>query len=796
MGKSQSKSRLSKKSPDLHAKAEFDYLHQVAMWGFMALLFLPPYFRGLFFSPEQQIALVFATLVFWLAFLWCWLQNDHKFLRGPLEYFAFALPVIFIISTITAVNKGLAINEVVNNILYFLAFWSASRLIRNIEDVHRVLHVIYISAIGVALAGLATATGYMEIKDGFLLERIYSTFQYPNALASYLAAVFLIGSYLWYRSIEFTALPQTKGISLPELFSPLNRRSYLYAWGNFILLAVLIGTKSRGGLLVFGLVFLIYLIALGAKGRLITTCHAAFNGLVALVCISKFIPLAANQQHVQAWLWLIAGLVAVLAWQLLYRLIELRYLSLWAEESSRYNITFGAFAGLGALVGSTLLYSQSAIWGKIKSFEFLRNAFERMYFVNDALEMIKERPFLGWGGGGWKEAYRSFQEYLYNSNEVHSYYLQLGVETGLVGLFVVAGIFLSFISYIYRIYKANPGVFQTVWVLAAAFLVIAVHALIDFDLSLSALALILWVIFGTVNSLYTQVGLEQKESRQQQPRLKDLPKSPLALGTILAIVIVALPLFLLQANTYAKEGSQYLQVQQIEKGLVCMEKAASNNPFSADYPVLISQIYRVKSEHDKSIEQAKRAVELSLYSSQCRINLADAYIAAGKYELGLEQAERALELSPFQLQWYESLADRYIVVGYRLLEEGHQDEARANFQKAVELPDQITTRMENVPERYIIMWKDGPMLTPTESILLATGMARYQLGLYDEAEMVLGEVVISSNKEIKGKALLWLAIMASKTGQTSKAEDFLEQAEALFPEIRSDFERIKMLPRL
>jgi len=77
----------------------------------------------------------------------------------------------------------------------------------------------------------------------------------------------------------------------------------------------------------------------------------------------------------------------------------------------------------------------------------LRNATERLYFYQDAIKMFKERPILGWGGGGWEEAYRAYQSYLYYSNQVHSHYFQIMVEAGLVGLMAILYLVQLFAAY-------------------------------------------------------------------------------------------------------------------------------------------------------------------------------------------------------------------------------------------------------------------------------------------------------------------------------------------------------------
>ena len=47
------------------------WAYQAAFWGVALLLFLPPYFRGLFFATDQQRALILAAVVFWLVFPGC-----------------------------------------------------------------------------------------------------------------------------------------------------------------------------------------------------------------------------------------------------------------------------------------------------------------------------------------------------------------------------------------------------------------------------------------------------------------------------------------------------------------------------------------------------------------------------------------------------------------------------------------------------------------------------------------------------------------------------------------------------
>lgn len=481
------------------------WTYQAAFWGLALLLFFPPFFRGLFFALDQEKALMLAAVACWCAWLWKYSRREYGFLSHPLDYFALALPAAYILSSFVAVNAGLALDEIVKNLLYFLVYWMAVQVVTGQRDASRLLHVIYLAAVGVALAGLFTATGLASVKDGFLGGRIYSTFQYPNALASYLAAAVFLG--LFFKS-EYGGLPLRTAISdrtllntLPEKLLNSRPFGYIYKALNFILLAVLFGTKSRGGLLVTGIAVVLYLIGLHWSKRLPVLLHLLFLSILAYPAAHLFIKAATAKQMALAWLWILGGLVITLAGQWAWNFRVAGWVDRFAAVKRRVNLTLGGI--LVVLVAGAVGFLTLHLH-KVDTFKYLRDAIERMYFVKDAIAMIKERPLLGWGGGGWQEAYRAFQGYLYNSNQVHSYYFQVTVETGVIGLLVVLGIWVSFLWTGHRAYRAvEPGGTgqAMIWTMTVAALAIGAHALIDFDLSLSALTLALWTLFACTRAL-------------------------------------------------------------------------------------------------------------------------------------------------------------------------------------------------------------------------------------------------------------------------------------------------------
>ena len=89
--------------------------------------------------------------------------------------------------------------------------------------------------------------------------------------------------------------------------------------------------------------------------------------------------------------------------------------------------------------GQTLTFWQKVLprqlWQRMQllDLETILNQ-ERIFWSKEALGLIKKRPLLGYGGGGWETVYRSNQTYNYTSTQVHNDWLQLGVETGVLGL--------------------------------------------------------------------------------------------------------------------------------------------------------------------------------------------------------------------------------------------------------------------------------------------------------------------------------------------------------------------------
>ncbi|TEB10365.1 hypothetical protein Psfp_04180 [Pelotomaculum sp. FP] len=783
---------------------QLDLGHAIAFWGMGVLLFLPPYFRGLFFQPEQERALFFATVLFGVAWLWKWSKRDNSFLSHPLDYFVLAFPIVYLISAFQAANYGLAVDEVVKTALYFMVYWLSSRLVRNDKDIVTILHIIYISAVGVALAGLATATGIIEINDGFLNGRIYSSFQYPNALASYLAAVIFIGLYLWRK----TSLQELDGVVkltiskyVPAWLNLNNISHYLYAAGNFLLFAVLLGTKSYGGLLVFSLVFVLFIIGLSKCNRIPVILHFALIGMSSTIAIWQFLSAVSTQKMVLAWLWIFIGLTVTLTGQFLYLSAEKRGIC-WRIEGNK-KITIGILLLVVIVLAVGLGYylnTHPDIVKKITEQIILkfRNAIERFYFYHDAMKMFRERSIIGWGGGGWQEAYRAFQGYFYTSNQVHGNYFQIMVEAGALGLLTILGIWVTFLYIANRLYhgaKEDVSAGILIWTITIAALSVGAHAVIDFDLSLSALSMVLWTLFGLARGIlsHSTNKAEEKNSRRYVP-----PNNAVLVGA--SVVTVLLLIFSGALVTSSNSYTNAKHAKSYDQALALLQKASVYNPTNATYhldPVYrvdLAHLYLAQGKMDQSIAEACLAVKLSQYNDARYADLSVIYVAAKKNDEAVQAAHKALSLAPFEIQRYELLSQTYFVAGYNELNDDNRDAAKQYFEQVAGVPAKIQRQIETIDEEEKRLWKDAPPMTVTPTVKLYLGSSQYLLGKWAEADSNL-QAALADNKT-KGAASLWLAALRDKQGQVQESQDLLVQASKLSPELANKYDQLKSLPIL
>lgn len=149
-------------------------------------------------------------------------------------------------------------------------------------------------------------------------------------------------------------------------------------------------------------------------------------------------------------------------------------------------IRMGSWGGLLLGLASLLLLLPSMTHGRLSG--GYETAGARRLFYQDAWTLIRRAPLFGRGGESWRMLFTQIQSQPYVGKEVHSGYLELVLDLGIIGLilFAVLGIVLS-----KRVWQADRIVLLPIGVLL-------LHAAVDFDMSFGYywLLLIGFVVYG------------------------------------------------------------------------------------------------------------------------------------------------------------------------------------------------------------------------------------------------------------------------------------------------------------
>ncbi len=744
--------------------------------GLFVILFFSPLMRGLFFQPELLEVQMLTALVFALTWYDQALRRDVSLPRQPLDYAVLALIPAFALSLLTAVHMRPALGELLKVINYFMIYWVAAQAARKEQDLDLILKVCYTSAVVVAVIGLAAATGYFAFPGAYDNGIIMSTLQYKNALAVYLTVLNLVG----------LALSVKAERPLPKM---------LFALGNFLMLVVILGTQSRGGWLLYP----VGLIGLFAGLPAVYRWRAAYHTVIFLSCglaaARLFLPRMTAGNGPQAAAYLLAFAAATVALQYAYHRLGLWLGSDHIEDRTRRAVAMGGLAYLGVVVVFYLFYASGAMTSALASVlpeqvaaraETIGTSAttlpERYEMIRDALHIAANHPLTGSGGGAWNALYHQYQASLYWTTEAHNYFAQTLVEAGVLGLLAVLAIWACFIFTVFRLWRRTEqegGAWMSLWAVAVAALTLGLHSFFDFDLSIPALGILLWLFFGLVRA-----GINiTEENKKSQPEEKKNPTVPRLVLVALAATAGAGLLFLPSARLYAAglDGARGAQALQ-DKNLQAAEKyyldARRSDPYTASYAGDLAQIYAARaiatgsvSYHSLALEQAGDAIAAEPYDSSTRAVLISMYLLMQEYDLAVRESEALLRLNPLLPANYEVLGHTCVMVARYHIERGAPQLAGDYIERAIALPAVMKEKSDEMRTRARNYIKGDPM-PPTPTVKLAAGQALYLSGRYEEAGQALQ--TLSKDKKAGSEARLWQAAALARQGKDKEAKALID----------------------
>ncbi len=570
---------------------------------------------------------------------------------------------------------------------------------------------MFLAGFGVALFGLGTAFGTFWFKGAFLEGMVYSTLQYHNATAIFLVACGLIGLYLtsafegpWYR-LAAAAL-------------------------NYVIIITAYGAGSRGAMLVapIGLILLIAGMPKEYRSKVFLNFLAI---LVPFFITAKQVLTFGAHDEGYYWGWLALGVILSVGGQFV---IE-KFLTFGAE--TRKKIIIGAGIGLTVIAVVLVIFlgekvMPASITDRLANMDLKQaNVQERFYFYRDAFKIIKDHPVFGVGRGGWKALYYSYQDFAYNSTEVHSFPLQVWVDSGIIGILSYLALWVGFIITIFKIMRRveAPEYRAVAWTAAVAAVSVSAHSVIDFSLSLGSVAILMFALLGLVRGV-ERLNLEDKV----QPKPFSGPLFRKIVGFSLAAVLFAVSTSFYLGQMKVREASSAEGFGDTEATVRSCEQAVKLDPINPEYWMYLSSAYSKQAYANKDIaianeavKSAEEAVRMDKGATDPLWNLAWIYYMSGRPSQAVETAEEAQKAMPWWQNGYEQLAGIYIAVANQYTQMGQKENARAVLTKVLDIPDRIRQQLGKLGPNERKNWVRAPMLEVNAKIMQAVDEANKML---------------------------------------------------------------------
>ncbi len=663
----------------------------------LPLLLFPPFFRGLFFDYEADFAHIYTALV--LA-AYVFIRKDHiRLSRNVMDYAWVGLTAAYVIANFFALNHRTALEGALRIFNFFVIYWILAYTVNSLRDFKIALSVMFASGVGVALAGLGTAFGTFSFNGAFLENMIYSTLQYHNATAIFLIACGLLGFYLTSAFDNIWLRVAAAGL-------------------NYLIIMAAFGCGSRGAMLVTPIVIIVLLAGMVKEYR-----FKVFLNFVAVL-----IPFMITAKQVLTfgvsgagyyWAWLFIGAIVACLCQLIVE----KFLTFSAAAQKKVIAGVGIVVTLAAVAGIIFLGEQimpTSIADRLSNITLQQTSVqERFYIYKDAFKIIRDYPVFGVGGGGWNSAYTAYQPLLYFSTEVHSHPLQVWVESGTVGFFFYVLLWIGLLVAIFKILRKveSPEYRAVAWTSAIGAISISLHSLIDFSLSLGAVAILMYGLLGLVRGV-ERVGFEEDYSKVK-PVAGPLVRK--IVGVTLAGVLLIISSSLSLAAAKEKEAVTVYNSGDYQESINLFEQAAKYDPLNYNYPLNLASLYTGLAYQQKnpmyvqtSVENAEKAVRLNQKAVQPLWLLAQIYLAANSPDKAVATAEEAQKAAPWRQDGFNSLAKIYLSAGRQYAQMGQKDQAKAALQKVINMPRFIENQVSRLgpTERQNWAHESIPAVTP------------------------------------------------------------------------------------
>lgn len=753
------------------------------------LVVYPLFFRALFFPRAMFTAHVITATIFIAFWFIKWKRQDLRFVSTPLDWAALAFAAAYVLSLITAVHFGDALYGCLKALNYFMLYWLVGQVITDQRSLERMGQIMLQGAIGVGIIGVLAASGFPVYPGAFDNGLIYSSLQYHNATAAFLAAMSIL-------SLALLVREDRKGWQLG------------YSLVVYLLQVIVFATLSKGAWLTLAAAGVILVLGMPSRVRIKTAYFLGMLGTLAFIVGSRFLPAVLGPRPVLGIISIIIGLFLALAVFFLWEAGR----NLLANHPQGKIIVAGGCALL-ILMGAFLFFSGSlglSKWVLRELAEIVQSDnssyVTRVDFLRWGLDIVKDYPIFGAGAGGWEGTYHRYQDYLFWTTQAHNHFMQVWVEAGTLGLFAFVSIWLAMFWSLWSIHRQinlsdgdeKENVKRKKWILvwgcAASVTTLGLHASMDFDLSLPALSMIWFALMAMINRTYVL----------NNAQIKFAFSGWLAAGLSVLLGVIVLymgttGLAAFQTAEAARDhfykaretNSDKIRWRQLELSADQYQKAVAIYPWKSDYFAELSAVYaeqlalgqrsgeRNLSElYQNTVQAINQAHHLSPGDMDIQNQLLNTAVATSHLPLILERLDASTAANPLDVGHYETRSDLLWMAAEQAYKSG-DPRAVEYCQAILQIPVSIFEQQSRVREQPV-NWQ-GARLKVTSAISLNVAKSNYLLGRYQDAAAILAPLLQlepSSKKvdsEFRGSTQAFYAASLQRQGQAAEAQAVLNQ---------------------
>lgn len=764
------------------ARKKFSW--NVLVFGALCLMLLAaPLMRGLFYNLEFMQAQIFLAGMLGLLALIRIFQRTKRITIRLQDILVVIFAAAYALTPLWAVHHKEAVIGVYRVIGCAVVYFLATHLTAGDRRRNTLFGVIFASTVLVSLAAFLATAGFMGLELGgefAYSKRMSSTLEYMNTFAIFAALGVIIGFGLWQRARSVIT------------------RSIIAA-GIYLNVLGAMATQSRGSWLMLALGLIILFVAIGRKA-LIPYIFRLCIVFIAVAISGKGFMDAFLMDETGAFIfWLVLGLVAVIVlatvegalpklWQKM-RMPQLFQQALVISLLVILAVTFGtyfAYTGkhlpnpAGEMLAVDVIERAATIGGQDSSFQ------GRMEMKNTAWALIKDHP-MGTSEGGWEAWYHNYQDRLYWSSEVHDHFLQIWVEGGTIAFLAYSAFWIvlfwqvirKLIGYIREEEDYPNGPLLAAAAVAAFILLL--HSAFDFDLSLTAVAFILWALAGAL-------GNEVDEPLWQRKQKIPAPITPLVL-LIMAAVLFSPAMKELPAQVELEAAKQAVANQYYPRAIDKLERVLEISPDDGEAAGLLALQYAKRYELKGSEEYlaqgmhyAKLAEELHPREVKTRWRITESMRIFGDAEELLRQQEELVKIAPKWPLAYQKLGESLSLKLMGQLEEGN---ARRVSMYAAQLFE-----VGETAERNYILSRKNYLTKPAPRIYFMAGQAALLLNDEPEAQRFL-ELALKEGIPAK-EVMPWL-ILAYQNSDPEKQAKMTEQYLLKDVEMNTEYTRLEKL---